>query len=1164
MGKLYRNLCIVLAIIIFFAWQTFPPAERLRLGKDLAGGVTLVYQVEIGPNEDAKRVVADTIEVLKNRVDPDGLMEISMVSQGRDRIEISMPLPRQEVKDLKAKFEDELRRLGRTGLTRERIAELTALQGDERAKRITELAEGNEKRRAALEKLVSESDQAALFRSEIQKAKEANAPVSELDILVDKAGEAELQVEEATKAALATVLPPAEIRQALVLSDRKRSIEDATGKKIQLPSAREHALSRIRESYPDAKDQLELVLAKYNDYAKKRTTLDDPQDLVRMLQGAGVLSFRITVDPGRRPDEQQLREELRLKGPRAAKPPEALWARINQIDGWYNSQHDLELLQANAPEFFRGRNYVVEEYQGQYYMLVWDVKGSRLTKADGDWSVSRAQEGRDSRGVPAIDFVMDAPGATKLGELTKDHVGERMAVLLDNEVYTAPTLNSAISKSGQITGEFSSDERRYVIRVLAAGSLQAKLSPEPISVSSVGPELGADNLAKGFKAGVVALVVVSAFIVVYYFGAGVIAVIALLANSILVLGALAMNHAAFSMPGIAAIILTFGMAVDSNVLVYERIREEILRGADTKTAVRIGFDKAFSSIVDGNVTNLIVCVVLAYTGTQEIRGFAITMGIGVVSTLFCALVFSRLMFETMIGWGWKRINMLPLALPGLQRALTPNVDWLRLRPIFFTVSAVYVIAGLALVTHQGREMLDNEFRGGTAVTLEFKPTTPGSEEHMTLNRSEVQKRVASIADGAPMDSPLRELVNAEVLPIDPQQDGVTSWRFTVKTTSTKSDQILDAIVDKFADVMEQQPALRFTGSDADGAKAPIYRVTTGDLGTNIGSTLVQARNVGDSIGGVAIVLDDITPPIPLATLQRRLEAERGNADFADTLARKRAIVVTSGDVNAVKSAVVVVSDENLRVFDNEARWTEQLANREWDLIAAALTQAQTPASVVIFSPAIAESFRAQAIVASSLSFVLISIYIWIRFKSLRFSLAALIALVHDVVVVIICIAVCQMLYQHAATETIAQSLGLLPFRIDLNMIAALLTIAGYSLNDTIVIMDRIRETKGKSAEADYHMINTAVNQTLSRTVITGGSTFFACIALYVLGGEGMRPFAFALTVGLVVGTYSSVGIAAPMVWSGKRRKADTEPPSDASLGAIRPAETIRGAALAAR
>ncbi|MFO0861630.1 MAG: protein translocase subunit SecD [Phycisphaerales bacterium] len=1152
MGKLYRNLCIVLAIIIFFAWQVFPPEERLRLGKDLAGGVTLVYQVEIGPDEDAKKVVADTIDVLKQRVDPDGLLEIAMVSQGRDRIEISMPLPREEVKELKAKYEEELRRLGRTGLSRERITELLALSGDARNTRINELSEGNDKRKQLLERLVAESDQAQLFRAELTKARDAKAPAAEIDTLVDKAGEAEMKVEDDIRAVLSTVLPAAEVRQALTLSDRKRSIEDAKGVRISLPSAREHALQRLRESYPDAKDQLERVLEAYNAYAKKRTTLDDPQDLVRMLQGAGVLSFRITVDPGRLSNEAELRQELRDKGPRGAKPPEAMWVKLNQIDGWYKNEQELRFLEANPGEFFRGRNYVVEEYQGQYYMLVWDVKGSRLTKADGDWSVARAQESRDDRGLPAIAFVMDAPGATRLGELTKDHIKERMAVLLDDEVYTAPTLQSAISKSGQITGEFSADERRYIIRVLAAGSLQAKLSPEPISISSVGPELGADNLEKGFKAGLVALVVVSAFMVVYYFGAGFIAVLALLANSTLVLGALAMNHAAFSMPGIAAIILTFGMAVDSNVLVYERIREEILRGADTKTAVRIGFDKALSSIVDGNVTNLIVCVVLAYTGTQEIRGFAITMGIGVVSTLFCALVLSRILFGIALGWGWKRVNMLPLAVPGLQRALTPNVDWLRLRPLFFTFSAAYVLIGFGFVFFQGQEMLDNEFRGGTAVTLEFKPKSPGSDQHVTMTRPDVQQRVAQIAETAPADSVLRELVNAEVLPIDPEKDGVTSWRFTVKTIVTKSDQVLDALVAKFSDVMEQQPALKFKEAEAEFALAPVHRIVNSDLGTSIGESLPQARNVGDSIGGVAIVLNDIQPPVSLATLQSRLEGVRSSADFADTLGRKRAILITGGDMNAVKSAVYVVADDNLRVFDNEARWTDQLAAREWKLVNTALAQAQSPASVVIFSPAIAESFRAQAVVATTLSFVLISIYIWIRFKSLRFSVAALVALVHDVVVVVACIALCQVMYKHASTEPIARALGLLPFRIDLNMIAALLTIAGYSLNDTIVIMDRIRETKGKSDEADYDMINTAVNHTLSRTVITGGTTLFSCIALYILGGEGMRAFAFALTVGLIVGTYSSVGVAAPLVWSGKRRKADVQEPP------------VRAAALASR
>jgi SecD/SecF fusion protein len=1150
MGKLYRNLCLCIGMLIFFFWAMYPPQEKLRLGKDLAGGVTLVYQLDIGNNEDATRVVSDTIAALKDRVDPDGLLEISMVRQGRDRIEISMPLPRQEVKDLRAAYEEELRSLGRGALTRDRLADVLSLPAAERAAKIEELGKTNAKRKELLQKLVAQHDTAKLMRDELGKAQAANAPQGELDVLIDKAGEAELNAEESLKGVLATFLPAAEVRQALNLSEKQESIrDDKAGKLVQTPSPRERALSRLRTAYPDAVEELDRVQAKYAAYASKRTSLDDPQDLIRMIQGAGVLTFRITVDPGTYAEESRLRQELRERGPSFSRSNEVRWFRINRISTWYSSTSELDRLNANPAEFFMAKGYVAEEYQGQYYMLCWDIRGNRLTRAEGDWRVAAASEGRDQTGLPAIDFQMDARGAALLGELTKDHVNNKMAVLLDDEVYTAPNLRSAISARGQITGSFPPEEIRYIVRVLGAGSLQAKLSPEPISLSSIGPELGADNLSKGFMSGVVSIIIVSGFIVVYYFGAGMIAVIALIANAIIVLGALALNKAAFSMPGIAGVILTFGMAVDSNVLVYERIREEILRGADAKSATRIGFDKAFSSILDGNVTNLIVCVVLAYTGTAEIRGFAITMGIGVVSTLFAALIFSRLLFGVALNtFGWKKINMLPLAVPALQRALTPNIDWLRLRPAFFTFSIAYCLLGIGFIVFQGREMLDNEFRGGTAVTLDFKQKAAGSPDRVTMTRQEVQQRVAAIGTQAAQDSPLRELVNAEVLPIDPQADGVTSDRFTIKTILTDGDKVRETLVGAFSDVMELAPALAFKGSDADSVNAaPVYRIVSPDLGTNLGRTLPSPKNVGDMVGGVAILVENIQPPLALSSLTNRLEAVRARPQYAETLIRKHSVIVLEGSDEAIRTAAIVVFDESARVFDNEARWNEVLAAREWKLVREALTESQIPASVVLFSAAIADTFRAQAIVATVVSFAMISLYIWFRFKSLRYSLAALIALVHDVLVVIACIALCEVLYKYPGTEGFAAKIGLLPFRIDLNMIAALLTIAGYSLNDTIVIMDRIREVKGKSLEADYDMINDAVNGTLSRTVITGGSTLFSCVALYVLGGEGMRSFAFALTVGLIVGTYSSVAVAAPLVWSGKRKKADDAVPVDGAI-----------------
>jgi SecD/SecF fusion protein len=363
------------------------------------------------------------------------------------------------------------------------------------------------------------------------------------------------------------------------------------------------------------------------------------------------LDFRITVDPGKLPNEAELREQLHKRGPRNAHGTDAAWFKINRIDGWYDNVKSLQALQADPVNYFRtygNPGYVVEEYDGEYWMLCYTSEGNRLTRAEGDWSVSGSYESHDEYGRPSIAFSMDAAGASKLGSLTGRHLQDRMAILLDDQVYTAPTLQGQISSSGQITGNFSTPERQYIIRTLSAGSLQAKLSSEPIGESTLGPELGADNLRAGFKTGVVTFSVVAVFMVVYYFESGLIAVIALAYNLLMVLAIMALNRSAFTLPGIAGIVLTFGQAIDSNVLIYERMREEFLAGADMKTAVRLGFSRAFSSIVDGNVANLIICVVLYYFGTQEIRGFAITLGIGVVTTLFTALVVSRLIFTIFV------------------------------------------------------------------------------------------------------------------------------------------------------------------------------------------------------------------------------------------------------------------------------------------------------------------------------------------------------------------------------------------------------------------------------------------------------------------------------------------------------------------------------------
>jgi SecD/SecF fusion protein len=312
----------------------------------------------------------------------------------------------------------------------------------------------------------------------------------------------------------------------------------------------------------------------------------------------------------------------------------------------------------------------------------------------------------------------------------------------------------------------------------------------------------------------------------------------------------------------------------------------------------------------------------------------------------------------------------------------------------------------------------------------------------------------------------------------------------------------------------------------------VFAIDKPELGANVGKSNLR-QNVQTYIGGAAILLENITPSTTLAALTQRLEATRQTESFSDTLSRTRSVIVLEGTEDNVKSAAILVNDDTSSVLDNEQKWEGDVRDREWQLALESLTKDSTPASVQSFSAAIAETFTANAITALVLSFVFIGIYIWVRFAAPRYSLAAIVALVHDVLTVIGLIALAEILYDASATRSFANAALLLPFKIDLNMVAALLTIAGYSLNDTVVIMDRIRENRGKLPHATRDIINTSINQTFSRTLITGGTTLGSCIILYIWGGEGMRAFAFALATGLIVGTYSSVAVAAPIVWSRK-------------------------------
>lgn len=1204
------KLCMIVALVLLFGWKLYPPQDNLKLGRDLAGGTALTYTIELQPG-DTDETVNRMIDVLRTRVNPRGLFEISFVRQGRDRLIVSMPLPTERVRELRAAFDEQVALLADYDIDAPSLERALRAEGEARRAGLSALMD-SEAHTAMLLPVKAASDE---LEAAVEEYLEANATFETLDrayqaVEEDDAAESDeiaeaLAARDASKAerdrlllvqasaanalddakdqALASRVSGDSVRSALQLSDTPLIVRQTAGGDLEaLPSPRETAIKTIRdrlENLPEgaasrANGILDATVAAWNEFEAQRTGLDDPADLERLLRGAGVLEFRIAAQTSGQlavplDEQERLREELREFGPAGVKSSAFAWREINELSDWYDSLDELDALLSDPAGFISGQGFIGERTDdGRYFLLVSDERGQRLTQAEGDWSVSDAFPSRDDFGRNAIGFRMDPRGASLLGRMTESNIGEPMIILLDDKVYSTPaTIQGRISSNGQITGTFSGEDISYVVQTLSAGSLSARLSEEPIGRNNIAPELGSDNLQRGLEAGWVALAAVGIFMIVYYFLHGIVAWIALIANAVLILGVMSFAQAAFTLPGIAGIVLTFGMAVDANVLIYERIREELLAGEDLRTAVRLAYQKVFSTIVDANVTNLIVCFVLGYLATEEVKGFAITLGIGVIATMFSALVISRVIYTVLLDRvGIKKMNQLPMLVTPLQKALEPKINFVGLRPVFLVISLAFVSLGIGMIAFQGEEMLDTEFRGGTAVTLQLKEDDAGNQ--LTMTRSEVEERVRAIATAVSAevdeqggdeskveDSFLIELRNADVVALDPEGDGTTSDTFQVKsiiggeqTTAARQNRedLLDALVEAFDDVVDSQPALSFVDYEIDQVvSAPVYKVLTPALGDSIRLRNADALAIRDNVvefqNGAVVVLEDIEPRPSLESLESRLALTRESQEFAST-ALKRAVrvLVIEGTDDAVESAAILIADPSITALDDDS-WRNNLAVEEWAIAQAAFTDSTTLAGVQQFSAEIAAGFRGQAIFAVAVSFLLILVYIWVRFGSPRYSIAAIAALAHDVLIAIGLIALAEILYEHVPA---LRSIGLQPYKIDLALVAAVLTIVGYSLNDTIVILDRVRENRGKLAYASKDVVNRSIQETVSRTVVTSGTTLVALIVLFLSGGDALSSFTYALICGVIVGTYSSIAVAAPLVYTSKipdaaRRFADS-------------------------
>ncbi|MDC0189425.1 protein translocase subunit SecDF [Flavobacteriales bacterium] len=597
------------------------------------------------------------------------------------------------------------------------------------------------------------------------------------------------------------------------------------------------------------------------------------------------------------------------------------------------------------------------------------IKSNRSGEAElaGDVIVDASQD-IDQFGNPQITMRMNRSGAREWQRVTRENIGQSVAVVLDDYVYSFPVVNAEISGgSSVISGNFTLDEAQDLANILKAGKLPA---PARIIQSEiVGPSLGAEAIESGYKSFLIALGFILLYMIFYYMHAGFASNVALIINMFFIFGALSGLGGVLTLPGIAGIVLTIGMSVDANVLIYERIREELSQGKGLTLAIRDGYTQAYSSIIDANITTLLTGVVLFYFGSGPIKGFATTLIIGILTSLFCAIFITRLIFESRLES--KRLVT-------FSNSITNNafknlsIPFVANRKRYYILSSVIIIVGIfSLFTKGLKQGVD--FQGGRSYIVRF-----------------------------------------------------------------------------------EEP------------------VVTNELRDNLGSVFVDDNNI-------------------------KMYPE----------------VKTFGNTNQVKITT------NYMINDLDA---DQIVENKLDggLSSYGNGQHQIMSSQLV-GPTIADDIKSSAFWSILLSMILIFMYILFRFKKWQYGLGAIAAVFHDVLILL---SVFSIFY------------GILPFSLEIDQafIAAVLTVIGYSLNDTVVVFDRIREYISVKVGDRSDVINRALNSTLSRTVNTSLTTFFVLFVIFLFGGEIVRGFMFAIMVGVLVGTYSSLFIASPIMYDTTKEK----------------------------
>jgi SecD/SecF fusion protein len=601
------------------------------------------------------------------------------------------------------------------------------------------------------------------------------------------------------------------------------------------------------------------------------------------------------------------------------------------------------------------------------------IKTTRTGKAPLTGEViSDARQDLDQRSRPSISMQMSVAGAKTWRRLTGANIGRRIAIVLDNYVYSAPNVEGEIPNgNSQITGNFTIDEAKDLANILKAGAL-----PAPTTIVEdvvIGPTLGKVAQKQGVISIVAGLVIVVIFMVLYYAKGGLIANVALAFNIFFILGILAQLSAALTLPGIAGIVLTIGMSIDANVLIFERIKEELRNGAGLKAAIGSGYNKAFSSIIDANVTTFITGMFLYILGQGPVKGFAITLMIGIACSFFSAVFITRVIVEFFNNRKGENSKM-SFANAFSNNALSNlSFDFISKRKMAYIFSSAFIILGIVAMFIKGLT-LGVDFKGGRSYVVSFSdPVVP----------TELKQTVLPYFD----------------------KEGTE-----VKTYGANN----------------------------------ILKITT------------------------SYMISDESDEADLKVQQALVEG-----------IKSMGLKETNGDPETLEGAFAISSSSKV-------------------------------------GATIADDIKNSSVESAIFALISIFIYILIRFRKWQFGLGAIVALFHDTLFVL-------------SAFAIASLFGV-AYEVDQVFVAAILTIIGYSINDTVVVFDRIRENLGiKSGSEMKKVFNESLNSTISRTLITSVTTLIVVLVLFIFGGAALKGFSFALLVGILIGTYSSIFIATPVV-----------------------------------